>query len=121
MVRSILAVVTGYLIFALSSFVFFQVSGQAPHQAASMRVMVGSIAFGMAFALLAGYVAAWIAGRRPLVHGIAVAVLLALGAAISLLSTFGSGAVWSQTAALVLMAPCAVLGGWLRMRQVADA
>jgi peptidoglycan/LPS O-acetylase OafA/YrhL len=121
MIRSILAVVLGYLVFALSAFAFFQVSGQAPHQAASIYVMVASIAFGMVFALLGGYLAALVAGHRPLAHGISVAVLLALGAAISLLSTFGKGAVWSQTAALVLMAPCAVLGGWLRMRQVANA
>src|SRR5689334_16125334 len=121
MARSILAVVVGYLIFALSAFAFFQVSGQAPHQAASMPVMSGSIAFGMVFALLGGYVAARIAGRRPLAHGVAVAAVLALGATVSLLSTFGKGAVWSQVGALVLMAPCAVFAGWLRMRQVAGA
>ena len=83
--------------------------------------MLGSIAFGMIFALVGGYVAAWLARRRPLAHGIAVAAVLALGAAISLVSTLGNGAVWSQAAAIVLMAPCAGLGGWLRMKQVAGA
>jgi peptidoglycan/LPS O-acetylase OafA/YrhL len=83
--------------------------------------MLGSIAFGMVFALLGGFVAAWLARRRPLAHGVAVAGVLALGAGISLLSTRGKGAVWSQVAALVLMAPCAVLGGWLRLRQVDGA
>jgi hypothetical protein len=102
--RSVIAVIVGYLIFALSAFAFFQVSGQPPHQAAPVPVMIGSIALGMVFALLG-----------------AVATVLALGAAISLLSTMGKGAVWSQVAALVLMAPCAALGGWLRMRQVAGA
>jgi len=121
MARSILAVIVGYLIFALSAFAFFQISRQPPHQAASMPIMVGSITFGMVFALLGGYVAAWLARRRPLAHGVAVAAVLALGAAISLLSTLGNGAVWSQTAALVLMAPCAIFGGWLRCRQVPDA
>ena len=71
--------------------------------------------------LIGGYVAARLARRRPLAHGVAVAALLALGATISLLSTLGRGAVWSQVAALVLMAPCAVLGSWLRSRQVAGA
>jgi hypothetical protein len=75
----------------------------------------------MAFALLGGYVAAWLARRRPLAHGGAVAIVLALGAAISLLSTIGKGAIWSQVAALALMAPCAILGGWLRLRQLAGA
>ena len=120
MTRSAFAVILGYLIFALSAFAFFQVSGQPPHQAAPMPIILGSITFGMVFALLGGYVAARLARRRPLAHGVAVAAVIALGAAISLLSTLGNGAIWSQTAALVLMAPCAVFGGWLRCRQVPD-
>jgi len=83
--------------------------------------MLQSILIGMVFALLGGYVAAWLAQRRPIAHGAAVAAVLAIGAAISLLSTLGKGAIWSQAAALVLMAPCAVLGGWLRLRQAAGA
>jgi hypothetical protein len=54
MARSILAVVVGYLIFALSAFAFFQISGQPPHQAAPMPIMLGSIVFGMVFALIGG-------------------------------------------------------------------
>jgi hypothetical protein len=119
--RSVIAVIVGYLIFALSAFAFFQISGQPPHQAAPVPIMIGSIAFGMVFALLGGYVAAWLARRRPLAHGVGVAAVLALGAAISSLNTMGKGAVWSQVAALAFMTPCAVLGGWLRMRQVAGA
>jgi hypothetical protein len=121
MARSVLAVIAGYLIFALSAFAFFQISGQPPHQAAPTPIMLGSIVFGMVFALLGGYVAAWLARRRPLAHGVAVGGVLALGAAISLLSTLGKGAVWSQVAALTLMAPSAVVGGWLRLRQLASA
>ena len=119
--RSILAVVVGYLIFATSAFAFFQVSGQPPHQVAPLPIMLESIAFGMVFSLLGGYVAAWLAQRRPVAHGVAVAVVLAIGAAVSLLSTLGKGAVWSQVAALTLMAPCAVVGGWLRLKQAAGA
>ena len=119
--RSILAVAVGYLVFAVSAFAFFQVSGQPPHQAAPLPIMVESIAFGMIFALLGGYIAAWLARRRPVAHGVGVAAVLAIGAAVSLLSTLDKGAVWSQVAALVVMAPCAILGSWLRLRQVAGA
>jgi len=119
--RSIVAVVVGYVVFAVSAFAFFQISGQPPHQAAPLPIMVESIAFGMVFALLGGYVAAWLAQRRPVAHGAGVAAVLAIGAAVSLLSTLGKGAVWSQVAALMLMAPCAVLGGWLRLKQAAGA
>jgi hypothetical protein len=116
-IRSIVAVVIGYLVFALSAFAFFQLSGQAPHRAAPMSVMLASAGFGVVFAILGGYVAAWLAQRRPIAHGLAVAGVLAVGAAASLLSTLGNGAIWSQVNALLLMAPSAALGGWLRARQ----
>lgn len=116
--KSILSVVAGYFIFALPSFAFFKISGQAPHQTAPLPFMVASMVFGAAFALFGGYVAAWLAPRAPLAHGIAVAVILAAGATGSLLSTLGKGLIWSQVAALALMTPCAVLGGWLRARTV---
>ena len=114
--RSIVSVIVGYLIFALSAFALFQISGQPPHQATPAPFMAGSIVYGAVFALVGGYVAARLAKRRPLAHGLAVAAVLALGAAISLLSTRGKGAIWSQVAALVIMAPCAAIGGWLRAK-----
>ena len=84
--------------------------------------MLQSIAIGMVSALLGGYLAAWLGQRRPVAHGTAVAVVLAIGAVASLFSTLGAGgAVWSQVSAPVLMAPCAVLGGWLRLKRVAGA
>ena len=119
--RSILAVVAGYVIFAVSAFAFFRLSGQLPHQTAPLPTMLSSAAVGVVFALLGGYVAAWIARRRPLAHGVAVAILLALGATVSLVSTLGHGAIWSQIAALVLMAPGAALGGWVRARRSSGA
>jgi hypothetical protein len=116
MIRSIVAVVVGYLIFALAAFAFFQVSGQPPHEAAPLSIMLGSIVVGLVFAVLGGYTAGWLGRRRPLAHGVAVGIVLGLGAAVSLAATLGHGAVWSQVAALALLAPSAALGGWLRAR-----
>ena len=81
--------------------------------------MLGSIVTGVVFAFLGGYLAARIAVRRPLAHGIAVASVLALGAVVSLVGTLDHGAIWSQMAALVLMAPSAGIGGWVRSKQLA--
>ena len=83
--------------------------------------MIGNIAFGMCFALLGGFVAAWLTGVILSATVSPLEQFWTLGAAISLLNTMGKGALWSQVAALALMAPCAVLGGWLRLRQVAGA
>ena len=110
----ILSVVVGYLIFALTAFALFQISGQPPHQSAPVSFMVGSTIYGCVFAFLGGYVAAFLAKRRPLAYGVVVALVLALSAALSLISTIGKGAIWLQVAALALMAPCAGLGGSMR-------
>ena len=112
--RSIAAVLVGYFVFAILAFALFRISGQAPHDDAPPPFMVVSIVGGILFALAGGYVAAWIAGRKPVAHGVAVAAVLATGAALSLAATVGHGAIWSQLAALALMAPSAALGGWLR-------
>ncbi|HXY34336.1 MAG TPA: hypothetical protein VEI07_08920 [Planctomycetaceae bacterium] len=114
MVRSILGVVIGYVVFAASGFALFHITGQPPHGEASVRFMVGATVYGIAFALFGGYLSGWIAGRRPLAHGTAMAVVLAVGAAASLAATIGKGFIWSQVAALAVMAPAAVAGGWLR-------
>jgi hypothetical protein len=111
--RSIGSVIVGYMVFALSTLAFFQLSGQAPHAEAPPSIMLTSILVGIAAAMAGGYLAALLAGRKPAAHGLAVAALLAIGATVSLVSTLGHGASWSQVSALALMAPSAALGGWL--------
>jgi hypothetical protein len=76
--------------------------------------MSASILYGVAFALLAGFVAGMI-GRRPdLATGILLAAIIGVPALITLIARRGQGAIWSQTAALLLMAPAAAFGDWLR-------
>jgi ABC-type Mn2+/Zn2+ transport system permease subunit len=117
MLRSIVGVVIGYVVFAASGFALFHLTGQPPHGEASVPFMIGATVYGVAFACFGGYLSAWIAGRRPVVHSTAMAVLLATGATVSLVATIiGKGAIWSQVCALALMAPAAVAGGWLRQR-----
>lgn len=115
--RSIGSVLLGYLVFAVSAFLFFQLAGQPPHAAAPPSVMAASILVGVAAAFAGGYVAALLAGREPFAHGLAVGVVLAAGAIASLAGTVGHGAIWSQVAALALMAPAAAAGGWVRARR----
>jgi hypothetical protein len=117
LLRSIGAVIIGYMVFALSTLAFFQLSGQAPHAEAPPGTMLTSIVVGIAAAIAGGYIAALLAGRKPAAHGLAVAALLAIGATLSLVSTLGHGAIWSQISALALMAPSAALGGWIRAKQ----
>ncbi len=114
--RSVMAVVVGYAVFAVPAGALFQVSGQDPHGEATVPFLLFATAYGVAFALLGGYVSGWIALRSPFAHGLIVAGVLALGAAVSLLATVGTGHIWSQVTALTAMAPAAALGGYLRGR-----
>ena len=110
MLRSIGAVGAGYVVFGASAALLFQLSGQPPHEAAPVGFKVASITWGAVFALIGGWITARIAVRRPATHAGALAALIALGAVISLVAS-PPGAIWSQVSALLLMAPCAWLGG----------
>ena len=111
--RSIAAVVGGYLVFALSAVALFQLSGRDPHAPQPLWFEVAAVAYGMGFAALGGCFAARIAPTRTLLHAGLVAVVVALGASVSLVASPGAGATWSQWTALALMAPSAYVGGRL--------
>jgi ABC-type polysaccharide/polyol phosphate export permease len=115
--RRILGVILGYLIFAVSAVLLFQLARRNPHAEQPMAFMVGSIAYGMIFAAIGGYVSA-VSGGSPRVQGVAVAIIIALGATVSMLAGPNAGSMWSRVAALLLMAPSAAVGGILRARQV---
>ena len=113
--RSVLAVVVGYLVFAVASFALFRVTGQDPHADASATFKTFAILFGVLFAAGGGYVAATIARRNSLAHGAAVGFLIALIAAISLRMLPPKAVVWTQISAIAMMAPAAVFGSVLRV------
>lgn len=114
MLRSAGAVAAGYMVFGGSAFLLFQLSGIDPHQPAPITFKIASTIWGCVFALVAGWLTARLAGTRPVVHAVVLAALIALGALASMVSVRGD-AIWSPLSALVLMAPCAWLGG-LRAR-----
>ena len=119
MIRSVLAVLIGYLLFAISGAAWFRLSGLDPHSVASPLFILGSILYGVFFSAIGGYVAATLGKRFPTEHSLAVATLIAALGAASLLAEAGKGAVWTQLSVLLIIAPAAMLGGYLRRRQVA--
>jgi hypothetical protein len=108
--RRIVGVVVGYVVFAGSAYMLFSMSHQQPHEVASFGFMVVSVLYGMLFAALGGYLAALIGGQRE--TSIAIAVIIGAGALVSLIADSGHSQ-WSQIAALVFMSPMAVVGGRL--------
>ncbi len=114
--RSVLAVIAGYLIFAVCSFALFRVSGRDPHADASLQFKLVTILCGMVFAFVGGYVTSRLAPRKPVAHGVALAVLMALFAAISMFTMPVGGNSWTQVSAIFLMAPAAIIGSALARR-----
>jgi hypothetical protein len=114
--RAFLAVVAGYLIFAGSAVLFFRLLNVDPHSPGAVGFEALTVAYGLAFSTLGGFVAGKIARRTDLISGIVLALVIALGATVSMIARPGAGALWTQTAALLLFAPAAVAGDWIRRR-----
>ena len=115
-IRSALSVLAGYVLFAVSAFLIFRLFNRPPHQIAPLWFMVLATVVGVLGAGAGGYVSGVLAGSGPVGHAFGVAGVLVLGASTSLSATIGKGAIWSQVAAITLMAPSAVVGGWIRRR-----
>ena len=99
-----------------ASAVLFYAAGYDPYAGASRTFQITSIAYGVVFALISGYVTALLSPLSRVRPALMVALLISVVAILSLLATDGIEA-WSQLSALILMAPAVVFGSILRHRQ----
>ncbi len=118
MFRRVIAVLAGYLVFAVPAALLFALTRQDPLLAPSVEFAVVSTVYGMAFAFLGGWIAAKFGGTGEMRNSVLVGIVILLIAVISLLVQIGKGSIWSQLATIVLIAPSAVVGGWVRHRSV---
>ena len=116
--KSILAVLVGYLMFGIPTVLLFTLAGVDPRQEPEIGFRIWSTVCGVVFALAGGYTAARIAGKKEIVYATATACVIALLATVSLILQPGHSSLWSQIAALGFMTPAAILGGVLRAQQV---
>jgi hypothetical protein len=114
MLRSILAIVFGNFVFSVGAAAVFWLSGTDPKAPAPWLTMVLTAVVGILFAALAGYLTALTAPRKPHLHANILAGLLVVEALASMILQHSSAAIWTQIAAIVLMAPAASLGGRVR-------
>jgi hypothetical protein len=118
--RTVVGVIVGYLIFGITAFLMFRLTGHqphGPHEQGSATFIVVSIVVGIIAALIGGYVAVVIAGSRTAatIVAVVIAVLAILSGIATGLMMHGQG-LWSNIAAVVLMAPAARWGGTLAKR-----
>ena len=109
--RSVVAIVVGYLVFGVSSAILFAASGQDPRVLPTPGFLVCSIVYGAAFAAFGGYLAARIANCKPLLHAGLVAAIIATGAIVAMIVERQASSLRSQIAVLFVMAPAALAGG----------
>jgi hypothetical protein len=120
MLRSVAAVLMGYLLFALTAEALFLLSGRDPHAPATVTFMIVTILYGVFFSILGGYIAALVGGvgKYEIEHAFAVATLIAAIGAASLMAESPSESKWTQLSAVLIIAPAAIVGGYLRRRQL---
>ena len=112
--RAITGIIIGYLVFAGMAFLLFRVTHQNPHAPGPMGFEIMAIVYGVFFAFLAGYWGTAIAGRSDMWVAIVIALIMAAGAIASMVS---KGIGWSPLAAVVLMVPAELMGGYVQARK----
>lgn len=114
MIRQILGVILGYVIFVISSIFLFRFSEVNPHEDAPKLFMVLTFVYGTVFSFVSGLVAQLISKTRNLKVNYVLFIIMAGFAAFSLFKSSGSS--WTQLLAIFVFAPVSVLGGlfWIK-------
>ena len=114
--RSVIAVLAGYAVFAGGAAVLFLTTGQSAKVLPSRTFLVVTFLWGVTFSLSAGAVVAWLAPSHPVRHADILAVTLALIAAVSIVLERSKGSIWSQLTVILLLAPAIAAGARLFAR-----
>ena len=124
-VRSILAVIAGYVVLSVLAIattlalraVLPEITAQPPPFNYALLIL----AYVTVFAVIAGYVTAVVARRAEVYHALALAVLLLLFGVLSVDSASGRGKLWFPVANGVLQFIAAIAGGCLRRARRSSA
>ncbi|WP_263356096.1 hypothetical protein [Acidicapsa ligni] len=103
----------GYLISLVSSIALFLLARIPPEEPTTTGVFTLIALYGIGFAVLAGWVGAGFSRENASGIGIAIAFTILIVAVWSWTAT-PLHVHWSQSIAILLMAPSAFAGGWLR-------
>lgn len=109
LVRSVLAVVVGYVVIAAGTILTFNgIVGQVSVASPISQLFAGTIGAALS-GFAGGLVAGWIAPRAPILHALGIWIVIGLDTAFVIAKS--SGPVWFDLAGSGVLAICAVLGG----------
>ena len=109
MIRIILAIITGYTIFVITSLTFFKVSGQNPHADATPLFIIGTAIYGVISSFISGLITKLISKTKNLRINYILAFIIAGFATFSFFKAEGNH--WTQILAIFIFAPISILGG----------
>ncbi len=109
MIRKILSILVGYILFVVTSILLFKISGQDPHQPSTLNFQLLTALYGALFSFLSGLVVPVIARTKTINLNYILAFIIAGFASFSLIKSEGSH--WSQLFAILIFAPASIFGG----------
>jgi hypothetical protein len=112
--RNVLGVVVGYLIFAIGAVMLFHLAGIDRHATPGLGTAAAVIVAGAGFAFAGGFAAKRIVATGTLKANVVLVCIMAGFAAVSLFISAGDH--YTQLAAIFLFAPSSLLGGSLARR-----
>lgn len=124
MIRSIAAVLAGFFFFGIASYASdalitralpgaFDANGSPSH--ASVYAL--TVAYVALFAVIGGWIAALLAEVRPVAHALAVGGMIFIFGLYGSLADWSAAPAWYHVVLLVLVIPCAWLGGIVAARR----
>ncbi len=116
MIRNILGIIAGYLVFGISSALLFGISKVDPTQPATTNFMILSAIIGGLAALTGGYLTGLIVKQKINWPIITLSIIMALIGMISIFAQPGKS-YWSELLTIFIFAPLAFIGGYLRSKQ----
>ena len=115
--RSIGALVAGYIVFGLFFWLSWVVAGYHNHRdIPPTGFLVASLVFECVLGMGVGLLVGWIAGRRAVLHALILAGFFSLFTAVGLILDQYKGTMWPHLGTLFLVSPAVVLGGYLQSK-----
>jgi hypothetical protein len=114
MIRSVVAVVAGFVAFVVLTTLVWLAFGLGPGDVPSESLLLLSLAFEAVFSVLGGYLTATIAGARGARLAAVLAAVMGLYGLVGLFVGCDAYPMWVHLSTMLVLAPCCYLGGRLR-------